>query len=907
MRLHFKINYHCQWGQKLCVSGSIPELGSWDADQAAEMNYTSDGNWELLIDVDSSLSEFEYKYCLIEEANGTRVWETGKNRPMSLGKNKLSHVIIHDYWRPFKGEDQAFYTSAFTQVLMSRKPAKGKSEVFGSEFGSKVRFRIYAPRMSEDKALCLIGSTSELGEWDESRAIIMNDRQFPLWEVDVVLPPTGRLEYKYGIYDRATGKIETWEYGENRLLEKSHLAGTDLYVMTNGEFRYPGEGWKAAGVALPVFSLRTAKGMGVGEFTDLKTLVDWSAETGMKMVQILPVNDTVATHKWTDSYPYAAISVFALHPIYANLDAIARYHKKKLWKRYQEEREKLNALPEIDYEAVMAVKSRFFSEMYGKVRTDFLKDEAFLKFFEENRHWLVPYAAFSYLRDKNGTPAFSEWESYQTYDAKAISALVSPDQPHYDDIAVHYFIQFHLDHQLQDAADYSRKKGVVLKGDIPIGIYRNSVDAWTAPHLYNMDCQAGAPPDAYAVAGQNWRFPTYNWHEMAKDNYDWWRQRLSHMARYFDAYRIDHILGFFRIWEIPKESVQGLMGQFNPSIPLGIDEIRGWGVNFDYERYCQPYIRGHFLHERFGEYTAEVINEFLDEYQPGHFHLKPHVANQRLIADFFAENEKYTGDKKIQIRDGLMSLAAEVLFLEAPFSNGQSFNPRIALHHTRSYKDLDGHTREKLNQLYTHYFYHRQEDFWREQAMTKLPAIVSATDMLVIGEDLGMVPDCVPGVMHELGLLSLEIQRMPKGSEKEFAHPADAPYLSVASPSCHDMSTIRGWWEEDGEVTQKFYNDQLGHHGAAPQFCEPWIAREMIVQHMYGRSMWAIFPIQDLLAMDPSLRREVPQDERINVPSNPEHYWNYRLHLNLEDLLEEKKFNQLVKDLVVESGRDRGY
>ncbi|MCB0850995.1 MAG: 4-alpha-glucanotransferase, partial [Bacteroidetes bacterium] len=722
MKLHFKINYHSQWGQKLFVSGSITQLGSWQEDLAAEMRYTSDGNWELLLDVEDDISELSYKYFILDENTGARIWETGEDRLISLETSGMKHVIIHDSWRPFHGEDHAFYTSAFTRVLMKRSASNGQEKIAGSEYGSKVRFRIYAPRMGQDKVLCLIGSSSELGEWNEEKAIIMSDQRFPLWEVDVILPPTGRLEYKYGIYNKETGKIETWEFGDNRILEKSHLAGTDLYIMTNGEFRYPGEKWKAAGVAIPVFSLRTAKGTGVGEFADLKTLVDWSVQTGMKMVQILPVNDTVATHKWTDSYPYAGISVFALHPIYASLEEIAKYYNKKLWKRYEEEREKLNALPEIDYEAVMKVKSDFFHEMFTKVKDQFLEDKDFKQFFDQNRHWLVPYAAFSYLRDKNGTPAFLEWEKYRTFDVKEIEELTSPAQPHYDDIAVHYFIQFHLDLQLKKAAEYARSNGVVLKGDIPIGIYRNSVDAWTAPHLYNMGSQAGAPPDAYAVNGQNWRFPTYNWQEMAKDNYDWWRKRLSHMARYFDAYRIDHILGFFRIWEIPRESVQGLMGQFNPSIPLHIDEIRGWGINFDYDRFCKPYIRAHFLHDRFGEYTEEVKNDFLEEYQPGHFRLKAHVKDQRTIADYFETVEGYPEEKLKQIKDGLMSLAAEVLFLEAPFSNGQAFNPRIALHHTRSYQDLDGYTKEMLNQLYTHYFYHRQEDFWREQALTKLPA-----------------------------------------------------------------------------------------------------------------------------------------------------------------------------------------
>ena len=187
--------------------------------------------------------------------------------------------------------------------------------------------------------------------------------------------------------------------------------------------------------------------------------------------------------------------------------------------------------------------------------------------------------------------------------------------------------------------------------------------------------------------------------------------------------------------------------------------------------------------------------------------------------------------------------------------------------------------------------------------MKKLPALKDATNMLICGEDLGMVPHSVPEVMQQLGILSLEIQRMPKNPQTEFFHPKDAPYLSVITPSSHDMSTIRGWWEENREKTQRFYNQILGEHGTAPYFCEPWVNRAVILQHLYSPAMWAVFQLQDILGMNEKLRREDPSEERINNPANPNHYWNYRMHIPLEQLIKEKDFNKELKDYITNSGR----
>jgi 4-alpha-glucanotransferase len=629
-----------------------------------------------------------------------------------------------------------------------------------------------------------------------------------------------------------------------------------------------------------------------------------------KLIQILPINDTIAEHSWKDSYPYAAISVFALHPIYLHLPSMGKLRDKTEMDWYIKEGKKLNKETDLNYQGVMELKSTYFKKLYDQDRDAFLADPEYKKFFQENREWLEQYAAFSYLRDQFKTPDFSKWKEYSEYDKEKIDKLVDPGNKIFDDIAVHYFIQYHLHKQLSEVVEYAREKGVVLKGDLPIGIYRNSMDAWVAPRLYNMNKQAGAPPDDYSISGQNWKFPTYNWDEMARDNYAWWKSRLTQMAKYFDAYRIDHILGFFRIWEIPWNSLEGLMGIFNPAIPMYKNEIENRGIYFDYDRFCKPYIRDYMLDELFGEWKEEVKKMYLNHRHNDFYEMKPEFATQRKVQDYFDAKKtvkKSEKEKNDQILYGLFTLIGNILFLDDEGSPGEAFHPKIAFHQTYSYRELDDYTKNILNEIYTHYFYHRQENFWRDQAMVKLPAINRASNMLICGEDLGMVPDCVPGVMHELGILRLYIQRMSKEPDHEFGHPYNAPYLSVVSPSCHDMSTIRGWWEEDRERSQRFYELILGHHGQIPYYCETWLSEEMIFQHFNSPAMWAITPIQDLVSMDEKLRRKNPLEERINDPSNPNNLWKFRFHLDMEGLIKEKDFNRKLADMVEITGRNKNF
>ena len=662
------------------------------------------------------------------------------------------------------------------------------------------------------------------------------------------------------------------------IMNYQSFSNTKVFKVLNDKDN-TGSNPKFIGVAVPVFSLNTKNNFGVGEFLDLKQLADWCEKVGMKMIQILPINDTRTDDSWDNSYPYKAISTKALHPIYLNLDKLGTLQDENDRVYFENQRIILKAKDYVDYPEVMKVKDIYFKKIF-KQDWEITKDtEDFQTFFKENKDWLIPYAEFCLQTTVN---------SQQSTDLVPSSEF-------------YYFLQYHLDKQLKESVDYLHERGIALKGDIPIGIGRHSVEAYTNPELFNLDCQAGAPPDAFATEGQNWGFPTYNWNAMANDNYQWWRDRLTQMSRYFDAYRIDHILGFFRIWEIPQEHTQGIMGHFSPAISYQLSAI-SHQLSASYERLTKPYIRGHFLHEYFGEFTEEVRENYLNETSFSYFELKEEFNTQRKITDFFVNRRQTTDDshKDEKIKNGLIALCAEVLFVED--KNG-GLHPRIALQFTHSYNELKDYQKDNINRLYDEYFYHRNETLWKEEALKKLPKIIEASDMLVCGEDLGMVPACVKDVMQQLNILSLEVQRMPKNPCDTFVNPKENPYLSVDTTSTHDMSTIRGWWEENGEVTNRFYREMLGHHEGAPYFAEPWVCKEIIEQHLKSSSMWVIIPIQDYIAMDGDFRWDATQREQINIPANSRHHWCYKMHQSLESLNERQDFNDMIYKMIKSSGR----
>ena len=890
MTVQFNIEYKAMFGEHIAVN-----IQSGEEVLKLPLQ-TSDGEkWACDWCVESPEKSYTYYYSVEREGRAVKTeWLIIKHQ-LDVNAKKAVAYTLYDHWKAMP-EDAYLYSSAFTDCINHQAPQEMKPET-----GSKiVRLIVRAPQLRDGERLGVLGADKALGAWDVQKILPMTQHTYNEWvaDIDATRLEGGHLEFKFIAFRNAKNEL-LWETSMNRTVDLPEMKAGELVSYELDQAFFALYNRKLAGTLVPVFSLRTRKSAGIGDFGDLKTMIDFVASTGQKVLQLLPINDTTITHTWTDSYPYSCISVFAIHPQYANLHALPELKDAKARAEAEKTRAELNALDKIDYEKVNDFKINYLRQIFNQEGEKMMKTAEYKAFFQDTELWLVPYAQYSYLRDKNGTADFNQWPDYRVWDEAERKALADPKTAAYKNVAFFYFVQFVLDRQMQEAHEHAKAKGVILKGDIPIGVNRNGCDVWMEPKYFNLNGQAGAPPDDFSANGQNWGFPTYNWFEMLKDGCQWWNRRFKNMARYFDAYRIDHVLGFFRIWEIPVHSVHGLLGQFAPALAMSREEIESYGLHFQEDRFTRPFITDWVLDRVFHERAGEVKEKYLDRLDDERYQMKPEVDTQRKVEALFAD---VTDEKELWLRDGLYALISDVLFVR-DHTNPGVFHPRISAQLDFIYESLYDNDKAAFNRLYNDYFYRRNNQFWYQEAMKKLPKLVQATRMLVCAEDLGMVPDCVPWVMDELKILSLELQSMPKDPSVKFGHLSRNPYRSVCTISSHDMPALRMWWDENVQRTQEYYNTMLYRQGPAPHPLPGWLASDIISRHLTSPSMLCILSIQDWLATDEALRLPDADAERINIPANPKHYWRYRMHLNIEDLAADKRFVQNITEMISQSGR----
>ena len=810
MKLLFNLEYQTTFGENLVLN-----IMSED-DKSKVTQYkmsTLDGlHWSYQLTKGAKAeAHIDYYYSVYRgDKEARHEWLTEPHH-LEIIAPKANFYMVYDHWIDIP-EDSYMYSSAFTDCIAARKHEKSE-EV---SYSQVVRLKVRAPQLRGNERLALLGSGEALGNWEAKRALEMTEHESHEWVISLDADELGEtMEFKFVALDEEEDVTPLWENGNNRTVVLPQIKKGEVIVYELSQAFFPIYPWKGAGTVIPVFSLRSEGSFGVGDFGDLKMMVDWADKTNQHIIQILPINDTNMTQTWQDSYPYNSISIYALHPQYTDFRQLPEIKDEKIKIQFEQLRQELNALPQIDYERMFAAKMDYLHVLFEQEWATIKRRATYKAFYEQNKEWLVPYAAFCYYRDKYKTAVFSEWPKDATVKALKIDK----------DIEFWFFVQYNLDQQMHAAHEYARQHHVILKGDIPIGISRDGVEAWVEPKYFNLNGQAGAPPDPFSADGQNWGFPTYNWDEMMKDDCVWWTRRFRKMAQFFDAYRIDHVLGFFRIWEIPVPEKSGLMGQFAPALGMSKEEIAGYGVNFN---------DGLFLVD--------------------------HKRNDR-------------------------------------------WHPRIAVQFQQAYEQLDEEQKYNFNRLYNDYFYRRNNQFWYQEAMKKLPRLTQATRMLVCAEDLGMVPECVPWVMNELRILSLEIQTMPKDPNIRFGKLSHNPYRSVCTFSTHDMPTLRQWWDEDYEQTQVYYNGPLRRGGDAPHPLPGWLAKDIVSRQLTSPSMLCLLSLQDWLSIDEKLRLPDQNAERINIPANPRHYWRYRMHMTIEDLLKADDFNETIKTLISQSGR----
>ena len=890
MTVQFNIEYKAMFGEQIVVN-----IQTEEGELKLPLETTDGERWACDWCVESPEKSYTYYYGVEREGRAVKTeWLMIKHQ-LDVNAKKAAVYTLYDHWKAMP-EDAYLYSSAFTDCINHQAPQEMKPET-----GSKiVRLIVRAPQLHDGERLGVLGADKALGAWDVQKILPMTQHTYNEWvaDIDATHLEGSHLEFKFVAFRNAKNEL-LWETSMNRTVDLPEMKAGELVSYELDQAFFALYNRKLAGTLVPVFSLRTRKSAGIGDFGDLKAMIDFVASTGQKVLQLLPINDTTITHTWTDSYPYSCISVFAIHPQYANLHALPELKDAKARAEAEKTRAELNALDKIDYEKVNDFKINYLRQIFNQEGEKMMKTAEYKAFFQDTKQWLVPYAQYSYLRDKNGTADFNQWPDHQVWDEAERKALTDPKTAAYKNVAFFYFVQFVLDRQMQEAHEHAKAKGVILKGDIPIGVNRNGCDVWMEPKYFNLNDQAGAPPDDFSANGQNWGFPTYNWFEMLKDGCQWWNRRFQNMARYFDAYRIDHVLGFFRIWEIPVSSVYGLLGQFAPALAMSREEIESYGLHFQEDRFIRPFITDWVLDRVFHERAGEVKEKYLDRLDDERYQMKPEVNTQRKVEALFADA---TDEKELWLRDGLYALISDVLFVR-DHTNPGVFHPRISAQLDFIYESLYDNDKAAFNRLYNDYFYRRNNQFWYQEAMKKLPKLVQATRMLVCAEDLGMVPDCVPWVMDELKILSLELQSMPKDPSVKFGHLSRNSYRSVCTISSHDMPTLRMWWDENVQRTQEYYNTMLYRQGPAPHPLPGWLASDIISRHLTSPSMLCILSIQDWLATDEALRLPDADAERINIPANPKHYWRYRMHLNIEDLAADKRFVQNITEMISQSGR----
>ena len=886
MKLKFTIQYGTQWGENLYVSITYKSKDGTEKVRRLPMSTDDGWHWEQETSAVESRQhpvEAITYYYYVADADGVELRREWTGVPRTFYFDATKNFIMPDLWREVPLQYHLF--SKAYQVTSSLPSDETLHIQRIPLYRKTIIFRVSAPQLKKGQSVAILGSHPALGSWSPARYLRMEPLGLCEWQlsvnVDAILLP---LEFKYVIVDDATHALEAWEEGDNRTVEgmlpPEQMAVPDGTVLVvNGEsLRIKEDTWRAAGVCVPVFSLRSTRSCGVGDFGDLRLLVDWAVTTGMKVIQLLPVNDTTASCSWSDSYPYNIVSAFALHPQYLDLNAIGPLRDKKRMTAFLRQQRELNALNYTDYEAVQRVKFDYIREVFEERSRQLLDAKEFRQWFEENREWLEPYAAWVIQRQ--------------------------PDQTRKTVVELVYFTQYHLHLQLKAAADYARQYGVVLKGDVPIGVNRDSIETATHPTLFCLDCSTGAPPDNFSPNGQNWGFPTYNWESGVRRQETvgltgWFGKRLRWMEQYFDAIRIDHVLGFFRIWEIPDDALFGLLGHFSPALPMTPGEIEYFGLSFRKDLFTRPFINDRVLQRLFGLHVGYVKEHFLIPRSYGLYDLKAEYDTQKKVCKAF---EGRGDENSLWIRDGLYRLVSNVLFIEDP-RQPDMYHPRIGAWQEPVYEALTPEEKDAYMRLYNNYYYQRHNMFWGATAMRRLTEVFGRTRMLCCAEDLGMLPECVQPVLDALRILTLEIQSMPKESGFEFTHLEGNAYRSVATISTHDMSPLRLWWEESPERTQRYYVSMLQKQGRAPEHLPAHLAEEIIARHLYCPSMLCILSLQDWLAMDTELRSKHPRDERINVPSDPYNHWKYRMHLTLEDLIAASKYNNKVRTMIQRSKR----
>ncbi|OHT17246.1 4-alpha-glucanotransferase DPE2 [Tritrichomonas foetus] len=922
--VRFRVHYKTVYGQELYVCGDPKEMGSWNPRRAVLLNYVGDDYWEgtIRLPLNDKPQVLYYKYIVYTSPRNF-FWEGEENHKFEIGAAPSPTIFeINDVFHWNDPIIDVYSTSPFVDVI-NRRISTSSPISFEPNTQSntvKINFIVKCPYVRPNQELYIVGSTPEVGEWDAEKGYKMTDYYFPEWKASIVFNSNSLpFDYKYCIKDKTSTDV-IWESRPNRICPINLIKCDESFprsIIINDWFTNPNtEKFKGFGISVPLSSLRSKMSVGIGQYTDLNGLVDYCNDIYSSLIQLLPINDTTTTGDWSDSFPYRQTSSFALHPIYIDLLSIKGVPQKVI-NEVIDIKTELDNLPSVDYPRVFSFKIEKLREIYSFVKENLNANEKFNSFIKHNTQWLQTYALFSVFRDLYGTADFRVWPEHQTITEREIRSLV---QSNYDEVQFYYWIQFICNEQFKSARKYASDHGVVLKGDLPLGVSPYSVECWAYPTLFNLDMSAGTPPDFLNDNGENFEYPTYNWPMHATTDFSWWRLRLRRMADLFHAVQLDQMMGFFRMWEIPNDScVRSVLGHFEPTLSFSRAELRDRGL-LNMDRYLKPYVRWRIIKEKFGpeaDYVAETFfRGAVCSREDQVFSFKDEFDSEVKIRNYLS-TQKMDSKQRIDLERKLFELLSNVLLIEDT-TKPDHYHVRAQMLFEKvkrtadgnfipiessSFRELPESQKGTFKELFYEYFYNRQTNLWLELATPKLKMLQESTNMLLCADDLGLNNEKLTQNLEARGFLSLRVQRMSRLENHNFDKVREFPYFSIATPSTPQMTTIRGWWEENREVIAKFWREEVWRNDEPPSQCECFIQELILKQHLWSDSMWTIFLLQDITGVDQRFRSQLPSQERINDPKSENQRWDYRYPFSIEELLDARDFSFRIRTLVEESKR----
>ncbi len=545
MNIRFRVNIDASEGEQAYLTGSSPVLGKYDPDKAYKLTEIKDDNgssfWSADIQFDTQLERILFYKYFIKDKSGTIRYEAGGGRRLALNSS-VRNVETHDEWQLFT-EESPFLTDPFAHVF------------YGSKFSPYTQthkrpyeliIRAVVPNIPEGCSIVICGDSRELGRGNPSKGVRMSRLKGLKWiahfQIDGMKGK--KWNYRFAKVCDATGEVE-FEKAEKRSLTLPEVDKYDTFITEHTDVCFTPYRPHYAGCTIPLFSLRSKDSCGIGEIGDLKLLVDWAKKCGIRILNILPLNDTLQHFNGLDSSPYNCISSFGLNPIYLSLKPLGTLHDKMKAKEAAEEMRSLNRRAMVDYEDVISFKMNYLRMLYREQGIDTSAQPGYYKFVKGNRNWLFSYATFCSLRDRYKTADFRKWSAHSEYSQDFVESLyrgISGDKELEENFRFYIYLQYHLYNQMVEAIGYAHRNGIALKGEYPMNVSPNSVPAWKYPHYFRFDEESAERRLAIDTAAQTGASaPVFNWEEMSHDNFKWWRSRLRAISDYYDLYSIGRI------------------------------------------------------------------------------------------------------------------------------------------------------------------------------------------------------------------------------------------------------------------------------------------------------------------------------------------------------------------------------